>query len=439
MLSLICAGCGKEIREISAQHSKDPNQITNNNSNSLKPFKENTTNIESVRFAGVIQLPEKGKLFHGVHPGSEDGDEVFNPENLEPYVKLVTEKNKPYFVYFSDEWGFEDEKDEMNPHDFPQKAVNTIIANGSIPFIRLMLRTSSDAAYECKGKKCQEKHFTLDNILGWDSTENKALTGKRKEIHDKINKNLEAWGASARSHKGPLIIEFGTEVNNHTFHWNGKYNGKNTREGAILFQRAFRHIVKKIEGDDLGKSNITWVFHVTAESDPVEDTENLMSKYFPDGTPDDPRNYVDWVGVSIYAATDRKEACKTFAEQLNTALIDSAQSEGLKTMAKRGNRERPIFILEFGAPMNSEHPAQPCKPPIWTRAAFETIFEYAKDGTLSGFSWWSERFKEEGKKLEFRPFKFDARYKQIYLNAVQNQQKVISSPNQNPIFIKSPF
>jgi hypothetical protein len=366
--------------------------------------------------------PEKGKLYHGVHIGGGDGEEdiIFTkPKTIDDYNDIVGKNRKPFFIYFSQEWGEEGE-DKPDFRKFPKTAIEEITKRGGIPFIRLMLRSSSDSLENCVTETCREQFFSLENIVGWNENEIKAIDQRRREIHREINLALDEWGRAARSYDKPLIIEFGTEVNNRSFHWNAKHNLDDREKAAALFRRAYRHIVRKISGNEPEKSKITWVFHVTAASDP-EESWNEMADYFPDGTPEDAENYVDWVGVSIYGATDLEEkSCEKFSSQFDKAL----DSNGLSALSKR-EKERPVFVLEFGTASNfPENGEEQCRADTWTREAFTTMFDAARKGRLAGFSWWSENFEDDSvkkHKLKMRVKDFNKRLTKTYVEMISNQ------------------
>jgi hypothetical protein len=360
--------------------------------------------------------PPKGRLYHGFHPGGEGGeeDEVLRDQGLvTSYAKEVG--HEPAFVYFSHEWGYTGErKTDSKAHAFPLREIQDIAGPGRTPFIRLMLRTSSDAAGETP-----EKYFTLENIVGTrpDDKEQRKITGE-------IKADLEEWGRVAREeYKQPLIVEWGTEANNRTFHWNANNHEGDKHAATALFRRAFRYIVKTVSGPHPEKSNIVWVFHVTAQSDPdTSDPEeyqydwNGMAEYFPDGRRDEAEeDVVDWLGVSIYGCDNLDTGeCATFASQLKTALgeVDGGvRDDGLLALASRGRRKnRPIFILEFGTALNygsRRRSLEQCRPQTWIKAAFKEILDRADKGVIAGFSWWNERFEGEGRINKTLELRFD--------------------------------
>jgi hypothetical protein len=355
-----------------------------------------------------VGLPPKGKLFHGVHPGDSSGaEDIFKtkPSTLYDYEKAVKDKgveHRPAWVYYSQEWGYPngDRSKPMNTHSFPLCTAERISARGQTPFIRLMLR-SDDTSEATKKPEDREHYFTLRNIIG-EELGNKP---DDKATSDRINGDLRKWGEDARRYGKPIIVEWGTEVNNETFGWNGAYNGQ--EEGARLFRQAFRHIVRTMEGSDPSRSNITWVFHVTPGS-PSDPEWNHMSAYYPDGTKEDEEDVVDWLGVSIYGAQDeREEGCEPFSKQLQDALEGrEGRGPGLISLSSLGKRKnRPIFILEMGTAWNYKGEDHECRAEKWTREAFQTLINLAgaPEQQVWGFSWWNEKFDgDKGGKVEMR-------------------------------------
>jgi len=288
--------------------------------------------------------------------------------------------------------------------------VQRIAGRGQIPFIRLMLRSDNASTAQQKHEE-RENYFTLNNIIG----EHPDDPVKSRQIND----DLARWGRDARTYGEPVAVEWGTEANGDTFFWNAKYNGP---EGAKLFRQAFRHIVRTVSGDDPSASNITWVFHVVPEEREGHQDWSLMAQYYPDGTDEDPRDVVDWLGVSVYGAQDRKaDECEPFADQLERAL-NGAGDEGLFALASRCGRQnatanrcgnpKPIFVLEMGTAGNYKGDSQQCKPEVWIKGAFETLSRKSAETRQQvwGFSWWNERYPGDDEKetpVELRAQKSD--------------------------------
>ena len=338
--------------------------------------------------ANILQ---PGRILHGMHPGGDDGQEdiiIDKPGVWYDYENSVGKR--PAWIYFSHEWGYPngDRSKPMNSHGFPSCIVQRIADRGQLPFIRLMLRSDTSAVPEQKPEE-KEVYFTLNNIIG-ERPDNPAIS-------EQINRDLAAWGEAARAYGQPLIVEWGTEVNGDTFSWNSQYNGPS---GARLFRQAYRHIVHLISGVDPSTSNINWVFHVVPEEGDEPSGWNRIAQYYPDGTDEDPKDVVDWLGVSIYGAQSQRETdCEPFSTQLERAL-NGAAGEGLLALANRSGRHKPILILEMGTTWNYKGNAELCRPHVWTKGAFETLLRAARENPqrLWGFSWWNERFPGDDKK-----------------------------------------
>ncbi len=384
-----CAGCPRRPRDSGRPHARADVRAGEATAGAAALDDRDAASLTRVL------PPARGCLYHGVHPGGAEGEEdvvLYRPEVLADYVREAG--RAPAFVYFSHEWGYEDGDDTkgMKSHAFPKAEIERMARGGAVPFVRLMLRSYTDPAADKP-----EKYFTLENIVGT------GLNEKRRAVHEQIVRDLREWGRVAREeYRGPLVVEWGTEANNKTFHWNAQHQGRDKKKAAALFRKAFRLIAREVSGGPPGQSNITWAFHVTAESDPDKDW-NRMSAYFPDGTAEDAANVVDWLGVSVYGVDNLDTGeCAPFAAQLDAALgspVGTGAGERLRALARRGGKDRPVLVLEFGAAANyrpAEGVSSPCHPQTWTGRAFEEMFRRADEGTLAGFSWWSERFEGDG-------------------------------------------
>lgn len=351
-----------------------------------------------------------------MHPGGDDGQEeiiIEKPSAWYDYENAV--RKRPMWVYFSQEWGYPngDRGRPMNSHEFPLCIVQRIDKRGQIPFIRLMLRTDSTSTAG-QAPADRESYFTLNNILG------ERPDDPVKSLQ--INQELERWGKAAREYGRPLIVEWGTEANGDTFFWNARYNGP---EGAKLFRKTFRHIVRTVNGSDPAASNITWVFHVVPEEEEKGSRPDwsLMAQYYPDGTDEDPEDVVDWLGVSIYGAQDKTATeCESFSVQLGRAL-DGVGDEGLVALSERRNRKKPIFILEMGTAGNYEGRAAECKPKDWINGAFDTLKSMSEERPqrVWGFSWWNERYPGDDEKM--RPVELRAQEEGVLERALRDNLK----------------
>ncbi len=308
------------------------------------PKNSQKTILKSVK----VTLPPKGKFYHGVFPGGKTGDEdditIYDVKKYQYYSG-----KKVAWIYFSHNW--------VKSKKFPKRTCEWIRKIDSIPFIRLMLRSSTEEDYH-------EKVYTLKNI-----------------INGKFDNDLKNWGKSAATFETPLIVEYGTECNGEWFAWNGKHNGadtkqafgdKNKADGPERFVAAFRHIVNVIR--NAGATNITWVFHINAEDVPKTQW-NRFENYYPGN------DVVDWIGISIYGTlTPSDDDVKSFREQMDKAY------DRLTKLAP----DKPIVILEFGCCANNPI----IKPEIWAKNALQDIFANRWKRVI-GFSWWNERWEND--------------------------------------------
>jgi hypothetical protein len=316
-----------------------------------------------------IAAPDPGHLYHGVMPGGPCGvGWDVTRDHLRQYEKAAG--RSVAWVYFSHEWSEKpawpvkcDDNDQpkhpskgmpatgqpVNPA-FPWDTVNWIAQAGASPFVRLMLRTSTDP-FEC------EPTFTLS-----------AITNGR------FDKDLKTWGAEARAHKVPLICEWGTEMNGMWFPWNAVHNGGPA--GGKRFQQAYRHIIDTIGGRDL----ITWVFHVNGSNEPQ--TEWNEPKGYDPG-PD----YTDWIGVSVYGLQDpnSKDASEEFFPQMEKVYPELLKLKG----------DRPIMVCEFGCTKGNPQ----VDPAKWADRALSALlhFKQSRWDWIRGFAWWNEGWKHPGK------------------------------------------
>jgi beta-mannanase len=283
-----------------------------------------------------LAAPPTGKYYHGVYPGGRTGDEDdITPADLSNYERTVG--RHVAWVYFSNNW--------FHDRAFPRATAQWIREHGSVPYIRLMLRSNSK-----QGRA--ESRFTLSAIA-----------------NARFDADLERWADEARVFGSPLLVEWGTEMNGKWFSWNGRFNHPN---GAEQFRRAFRHIVELTR--QRKALNITWVFHVNAEDDPDEDW-NRFENYYPGS------DVVDWFGISLYAATRPDENSWT-----RTVPTLDETIERLVTL----DPTKPIVLSEFGAPASNRHG----DAGQWADEALGGIVS-GRWPALRGFSWWNESWEND--------------------------------------------
>jgi len=201
-----------------------------------------------------IQSPPKGYLYHGVFPGGRSGEEDdIIPLDLTSYEQAVGKDAA--WVYFSNNW--------YRDRNFPAATAEWIRGEGSIPYIRLMLR--HDLKYDD-----EDTTYSLQKI-----------------IDGRFDDDLHKWCAGARKFGTHLIVEYGTEVNSDSFAWSGVHNGGENAidygdpsfpDGPERFKDAYRHIIQICR--DEGAQNITWVFHMDSMDHPDQNW-NRAENYYP--------------------------------------------------------------------------------------------------------------------------------------------------------------
>ena len=248
-------------------------------------------------------LPPSTGVYHCAFPDFGGDEDKVTTDAITEFVDLA--KKNIVWAAFSDNW--------MNNIHFPIDHVNTIAAQGVIPYIRFMPKTTFE-------ENKVDPVYTLQKI-----------------IDGEYDADLNQWFVDAKNTNIPLLCEFGTEVNGSWFPWNGKYHGggettgygdPNKADGPERFVDAFRHIIDLSR--DNGATNITWFFHLDDNGEPNDDW-NKFENYYPGDT------YVDWIGVSAYGQINKKDEYGSLEEKLDaiysrmTALTD-----------------KPIAILETG-------------------------------------------------------------------------------------------
>lgn len=287
-------------------------------------------------------VPAAGSLYHGVLPAGDLGQtDDFGTDASEQALDTYEQAagRKVAYVYFSDEWMF--------GRTFPAKTVQWIRARGAVPFIRLMMRSRREPLHT-------DPVFTLDAIIA-----------------GQFDGDLAAWAQAARDSGGPLVVEYGTEVNGDWNPWSAPYNG-GLGAGPAKFQQAYRHIVQVMRG--AGASNITWALHYNSQPFP-QDPRNVPSAYYPGD------DVVDWVGISAYGSersTDHR--CNSFRSLVDGILPQLPQN-------------KPLFIFEFGN--TSTNAACPAGP--WVQAALQDLIG-GRWPQLRGFAWWQQHWNDDGAK-----------------------------------------
>ena len=251
---------------------------------------------------GKLLAPYSG-IYHSAFPDFGGTEDIVTADRINEFVDLAGKDI--VWAYFSNNW-----TDGIN---FPFQAVTTISSTGKIPFIRLMPRTSFE-------EYVADTLFSMQKIIDGD-----------------FDNELTQWAIDAANTGIPLLAEFGTEVNGSWFRWNGLYSGAgqtdgygdpSVADGPERFRDAYRHIIDICREN--GATNITWFFHLDADTEPVE-AWNDFENYYPGD------DYIDWIGVSVYGPQASDEDCQEFSETLDKVY---------QRMTKL--TDKPMAILEFG-------------------------------------------------------------------------------------------
>ena len=296
----------------------------------------------------VLAAPPAGSLYHGVYPGGKTGEEDdVTAAAADAYESASG--HKVSWIYFSNNW--------YKSTVFPSSTCQWIAARGSVPYIRLMLRSNVEPG-------STETTFTLDRIIRGD-----------------FDPQLRAWAKGAVRYGRPLMAEYGSEVNGDWFPWNGSYNGAEKTngfgdpkkaDGPERFVAAYRHIIDVMRQEKA--YNISWVFHVDVYGSPDEPW-NTMASYYPGD------RYIDWLALSAYGAQDSADdGAQSFRE-----LVDA----GYPQLAKV-SPTKPIIVAEMGTDVRNTL----TDPAAWSKAALTDLFA-KRWPRIAGFSWWNERWAND--------------------------------------------
>lgn len=294
----------------------------------------------------TIPLPPAGKIYHAAYPGGTKGDED-DISGREAYEYAAGKSL--VWVYFSHNW--------YVTREFPRETVDAIRQAGSIPYIRLMLRSDSEQYHA-------DLEYAPQRILDGD-----------------FDEDLHVWMQDARNLHTPLIVEYGTEMNGEWFPWNGTWNGAgesaeygdvDVPDGPERFRDAYRRIIDIARAE--AAANITWVFHVNDYDIPDEDWNHLENYY-----PGD--EYIDWLGMSVYGAqTPLDETWQPFRTSM----------DGVYLRLARLSADKPIALCEFGATSGNPHVSQA----EWAEEALKDITDLRWQ-RLFAFSWWNDFWQND--------------------------------------------
>lgn len=291
-------------------------------------------------------LPPPKGIYHSAFPAFGPAEDLVTPGHIDRFASQISGKGLTW-AYFSDNW-FEGIK-------FPRKAVDVIHSKGAVPFIRIMPRSTWNA--------CTDRKYRLDKI-----------------ISGKFDKQLRRYARAVREVPGPMLMEFGTEVNGNWFPWSGYCNGgakldgygsPELADGPERFRDAYRHLIDLFRSE--GVNNVTWVLHLDAHSEPDE-RWNDYAAYYPGD------DYIDWIGVSVYGAQT-----PAVLRRWNPPFRDVMDYVYRK--AVRISKTKPIAVLEFGV-VENENKAN------WIRDALRDLSS-GRYPRVKAISWWHSNWQND--------------------------------------------
>jgi len=295
-----------------------------------------------------VLAPEDNKIYFGAFPDFGGEENIVTEKRIEEFESLS--RKKMAWVVFSQHW-FQGMK-------YPKKEIHTIKDTGSIPYVRLLPRSTLKEFQK-------EENFSLIKI-----------------INGEFDNELKRWAEEAKNDNIPILIDFAVEMNGDWFGWSGNLNGADRRDGygnssyydgPEKYRDAYRHIIDLFR--DAGVHHVTWVFHPTIKSTPNE-TWNSPKYYYPGD------DYIDWIGVSIYGPFHPKENYwDTFEE-----ILSSNYRKIIEISTKK-----PLAILELG--VTDHHPLG--KKPKWIEDTFDTILSQ-KYLTFKAIIYWHENWDNDG-------------------------------------------
>lgn len=297
--------------------------------------------LASSAWAQKLTLPERGAVIGGYVEAGPVSEDV-RPQEVAAFEKLIG-KNLSW-IYFANNW-------TDGVIEFPKLAVQRCRDMGRIPYIRLMPWSE----YTDKGQR--DPIFTMDAFLS-----------------GKFDSELTRWALEAKKLPGPMIIEFGPEVNGNWFPWNGSWNGgaktdlygdPTIPDGPEKFRDTYRHIIDLFRKE--GLHDITWVLHVDTARMP-ETSWNKTEYYYPGD------DYIDWIGLSVFGAQLPSHAWTDFLPKFKSFWPE------IKDLAQR----KPIIISEFAVIEDAKDPQRKAQ---WITRALKLV----ESGLypIKGISYWN--------------------------------------------------
>jgi hypothetical protein len=209
---------------------------------------------------------------------------------------------------------------------------------------------------------------------------------------------LRAFADAARATDIPISFDYDYEMNN-AQPWGGRYDGGGTTtgygdptwpDGPERFRDAYRRIVTIFREE--GATNVTFFFHAGTVNGYQDGgywpTWERMKYYYPGD------DYMDWVGLSVYAEHDFNDVPQSFEQKLAGALqppYEGGYAEGTALGS------RPLSIEEMGL---YNMPSEQSKAQ-WVEDA-AAVLESGRYPRIAAVDWLAQN-KENGKGYDAYP------------------------------------
>lgn len=260
--------------------------------------------LSAQTMAQKVVPPETGAYVGAYVDAGPLSDEV-RPFEVANFENLIGKDLA--WVYFSNNW-------VDGNIEFPKANVKSCRDMGRIPYIRLMPWSQVSA------RSNGDPIFTMDAFL-----------------QGQFDSALKKWAREALAFPGPMILEFGPEVNGDWFPWNGRWNGAGTKnqygdpnipDGPEKFRDAYRRVIDIFKAE--GLTDVTWVLHLDTARAPH--TNWNRAKYYYPGD-----DYIDWIGLSVFGAQLHNHAWQDFMPKLKNFWPEIEDI----------TRNKPVMISEF--------------------------------------------------------------------------------------------
>lgn len=268
--------------------------------------KEKESETATAQVSGPLEIvfPKDG-AYLGAYVDFGEGESHVTYNGVKAFDKMIGKHLA--VIAFGNFWG---------DQEFPRRTLDILSTYGAIP---LVFWSPWDKPYD---EERGPDRFNLNDILAgkWDAY-------------------IDQWADEARQYGKPLLVTWGLEMNGLWFPWAGYYYGagkvvgqKDGRPlfmGPELFKKAYRYVVDRVRARKA--DNIKWGFHANHYGLPLENW-NALSNYYPGA------DYVDWLGLSVYAKMHRSEDWSWFRNVMEDPYIELCQLDA----------DKPVIVAEWG-------------------------------------------------------------------------------------------